>query len=137
MKLPASITIVECNSYFDGGTVEFVVTGEAGESLRITINQHAFSVSHPRLYRWLGRFAPSNRKPGRLLVNRSVVPPRSDQENKIVRLLATAKISVVALDGWDTRETNRLREECLEYIQSETYLEIARTGIVPAHHLES
>ena len=134
MKLPTSITVIECNSLLDGGTVEFVATAESGEQVLITINQHAFNVSRSIFSRWLGGFSQSTRTPGRLLLNGRLISPRSERETKIVSLLKTARISTDNSSGWDIEEANRIRIECVDYIQSDAYLEIARTGIVPTNN---
>ena len=131
--LPTSITLVESNYWLDGGSTTLHAVSESGTEHLIHLNQ---------------RRMPGSKNPGRLLFDYTLIPVRSDAETRIIELLRSAKVD--ADEGAPpTQPKNRLgddiknvlenspaanieefRREIIEYLQSDEYLEIARTGAV-------
>ena len=133
--LPDSITLVDSNYWLDGGSTTLHAVSESDKKHLIHLNQ---------------RMIPGSKNPGRLLFDNALIQVRSDLETRIIQLLTSAKVD--AEDGPPpTQSKNRLilgddiknvmenspaaniekfRRAIIEYLQSDEYLEIARTGVV-------
>jgi len=135
VDLPKSITLVESNYWLDGGSITLHAISEAGEKHLIHLNQ---------------RMIPGSKHPGRLLFDNTLIQVRSEAEARIIELLRLAKVDADdalppaqpknrlilsddirhVLQNSPAANIEEFRREFIEYLQSDEYLEIARTGVI-------
>jgi hypothetical protein len=130
-ELPIRIIVRDCALTLDGGTIHLFATDEAGHQVSIML-----ATSLP---------GSSMRVAGRLYFDGSLVPMRSEQEARILKLLSQATVQVprlppsgrrsrMAIIGEDIKEflEQTPEENCrafirkiVESVQSESYLRFA------------
>ena len=133
--LPESITLVESDYWLDGGSTTLHAVSESDTKHLIHLNQ---------------RMLPGTKHPGRLLFDNTLVQVRSDVETRIIELLRSAKVDADdsppaaqpknrlilgddiknVLENSPAANIEEFRRSFIEYLQSDEYLEIARTGVV-------
>ncbi len=133
--LPKSITLVGSNYWLDGGSTTLHAVSESNTKHLIHLNQ---------------RMMPGTKNPGRLLFDKTLIQVHSEAETRIIELLRSAKIDADdgkppaqpknrlilgddiknVLENSPAANIEKFRQEFIEYLQSDEYLEVARTGII-------
>ena len=133
-KLPTRIVLTGYGALLDGGTITFDANTEAGEHVKIRLNQHMLNGA---------------KDPGRLFFNGHIVDVRSEYEKLLLSLLESAEVQIEEGPRPDTTpnyigppieiieaETkaningvNEYRTVLIDFVRSERYVEISENGI--------
>jgi len=132
-KLPSAIRLTDGGAYLDGGTLSFDAISDAGEHVKIRLNQHMLD---------------GTRNPGRLVYNGKIVDVRSEFESLLLSLLEAAEIEIEQGPHPDTthnyigppveiikaenkekiRCINEFRSLLIDFVRSERYIECSKNG---------
>ncbi len=136
-----AITLIASAYYLDGGTTEIYAITDSGKRCSIRLNQHSL----------LGDYELDKPdSPGRLCFNNRLIAVRSTSEQHVLELLQSAILKPIAIDDLrriheldnvspselsnltrlvESGELERHRDSIVDFVETDRYVEAARSGI--------